>query len=51
MNDTIKQRTAENGYVTGIRIEGGRFIEDLGGGVSIITTAMWTAAFMLALNL
>lgn len=50
MNDTIKQRTAENGYVTGIRIEGGRFIEDLGGGVSIITTAMWTAAFYAGLE-
>jgi vancomycin resistance protein YoaR len=50
MNDTIKQRTVENGYVTGIRIENGRFIEDLGGGVSIITTAMWTAAFYASLE-
>lgn len=50
MNDTIKQRTVENGYVTGIRIESGRFIEDLGGGVSIITTAMWTAAFYASLE-
>jgi len=45
MNDTIKERTAANGYVKGIRIDQGRFIEDLGGGVSIITTATWTAAF------
>jgi vancomycin resistance protein YoaR len=50
MNDTIKQRTPQNGYVTGIRIENGRFIEDLGGGVSIITTAMWTAAFYAGLE-
>ncbi len=45
MNKTIKERTPENGYVKGIRIQNGRFIEDVGGGVSIITTATWSAAF------
>jgi hypothetical protein len=50
MNDTIKERTAANGYVKGIRIDQGRFIEDLGGGVSIITTATWTAAFFAGME-
>ncbi|MEZ5115184.1 MAG: VanW family protein [Candidatus Nanopelagicales bacterium] len=50
MNDTIKERTVENGYTEGTRIEGGRFVEDLGGGVSIITTATWTAAFFAGLE-
>jgi vancomycin resistance protein YoaR len=50
MNDTIRERTEANGYVTGIVIEGGRFRRELGGGVSIITTAMWTAAFYAGLE-
>ena len=50
MNDTIKERTEQNGYVTGIRIDQGRFVEDLGGGVSIITTATWSAAFYAGLE-
>ncbi len=50
MNDTIKERTAANGYVKGIRIDQGRFVEDLGGGVSIITTATWTAAFFAGME-
>jgi vancomycin resistance protein YoaR len=50
MNNTIKERTPENGYVNGIRIQNGRFVEDVGGGVSIITTATWSAAFYAGLE-
>ncbi len=46
MNGTIKERTRANGYTTGFVIgAGGIFREDLGGGVSTATTAMWTAGF------
>ncbi len=51
MNETIKERTTKNGYVKGIYIgEGGRFDFGLGGGVSIITSATWTAAFYAGLE-
>jgi vancomycin resistance protein YoaR len=46
MNDTVKERTVANGYTKGFIIgPGGQFREDLGGGVSTATTAVWTAAF------
>ncbi len=50
MNDTVKERTPENGYTEGYIISGGRFREELGGGVSIITTATWTAGFFAPLE-
>jgi vancomycin resistance protein YoaR len=50
MNGTVKERTPENGYTTGTVISEGRFREDLGGGVSTITTATWTAAFYAGLE-
>lgn len=51
MNETIKERTTKNGYVKGIFIgEGGRFAFGLGGGVSIITSATWSAAFYAGLE-
>jgi vancomycin resistance protein YoaR len=51
MNETIKQRTAENGYVEGIIIgPGGVFEEAMGGGVSAATTAVWTAAFFAGME-
>ncbi len=51
MNNTIKERTVANGYTVGIRIGAdGHFVEDLGGGVSTITTATWTAAFYAGLE-
>ena len=50
MNDTIKERTRANGYTEGFIISGGRFREELGGGVSIITTATWTAGFYAGLE-
>lgn len=50
MNDTIHERTRANGYTEGYIISGGRFAEELGGGVSIITTATWTAGFYAGLE-
>jgi vancomycin resistance protein YoaR len=50
MNGTILERTEANGYVSGTFISGGRFEEGLGGGVSIATTATWTAAFFAGLE-
>jgi vancomycin resistance protein YoaR len=50
MNDTIKERTRANGYTEGFIISGGVFREELGGGVSIITTATWTAGFYAGLE-
>ncbi|NBY15281.1 MAG: hypothetical protein EBQ72_02900 [Actinobacteria bacterium] len=46
MNETVLERTPENGYTIGYIIgPGGQFLKDYGGGVSTATTAMWTAAF------
>ena len=51
MNNTIKERTVANGYTVGIRIGAdGHFVEDLGGGVSTITTATWTTTFYAGLE-
>lgn len=51
MNDTIKERTKENGYTEGFVVgEGGVFAEALGGGVSTATTATWTAAFFAGME-
>ena len=51
MNDTIKERTVENGYTVGYIIgTGGVFDEALGGGVSAATTAVWTAAFFAGME-
>jgi vancomycin resistance protein YoaR len=50
MNDTVKERTVENGYTVGTVISGGRFREELGGGVSTITTTMWHTAFYAGLE-
>ena len=46
LNDTIKERTEENGYTEGFVVgAGGVFDEALGGGVSASATTAWTAAF------
>ncbi|MFL6070617.1 MAG: VanW family protein [Actinomycetes bacterium] len=45
MNGVVGERTPENGFVVGYVIEGGRLVEDYGGAVSTITTAMWHTAF------
>ena len=50
MNDAARERTAANGYVVGNIIDDGRLREDLGGGVSTITTAVWDAAFHAGLQ-
>ncbi len=50
MNATVRERTPANGYVVGTVIDHGRFREDLGGGVSTITTAVWDAAFHAGLE-
>jgi vancomycin resistance protein YoaR len=51
MNDTISERTVENGYTVGTIIgPGGVFEEALGGGVSAATTAVWTAAFFAGME-
>lgn len=51
MNDTIKERTPENGYTEGFVVgPGGVFEEALGGGVSAATTTVWTAAFYAGLE-
>lgn len=50
MNDTVHERTAANGYTQGTTIQNGVFKEELGGGVSIITTATWTAGFYAGLE-
>jgi hypothetical protein len=51
MNQTIKQRTAANGYTEGIVIvAGGLLAMSYGGGVSITTAATWGAAFFAGLE-
>jgi vancomycin resistance protein YoaR len=51
LNDTIGERTPENGYTKGFVVgPGGVFAEDLGGGVSTSATTTWTAAFFAGLE-
>jgi vancomycin resistance protein YoaR len=50
MNRTVRERTPANGYTEGFVIKDGRLTEDLGGGVSTITTAVWDAAFFAGLE-
>ena len=45
LNGVVGERTPENGFVEGYVIQGGRLVEDYGGAVSTITTAMWHTAF------
>jgi len=51
LNDTILERTEENGYTEGFVVgEGGVFQEALGGGVSASATTTWTAAFFAGME-
>jgi vancomycin resistance protein YoaR len=51
LNDTILERTKENGYTEGFVVgEGGVFAEALGGGVSASATTTWTAAFFAGME-
>lgn len=52
MNDTVKERTVENGYTEGWIVgPGGEFRMEQGGAVSTITTAMFNAAWFAGLKL
>ncbi|WP_122816629.1 VanW family protein [Nocardioides pantholopis] len=50
LNDTVGERTAENGFTTGTIISNGIFKEDLGGGVSQMATTLFNAAFFAGLE-
>ena len=45
LNDTVGERTAENGFTEGFVISDGIFKEDLGGGVSQMATTAFNAGF------
>jgi vancomycin resistance protein YoaR len=49
-NDTVGERTVENGFVAGTIISDGVFREDLGGGVSQVVTTTYNAAFFAGLE-
>lgn len=49
-NDTVGERTVANGFTTGSVINGGRFREELGGGVSQVVTTLYNAAFFGAMD-
>ncbi|MFG2292821.1 VanW family protein [Streptomyces sp. NPDC048603] len=44
-NDTVGERTEENGFVDGIMINDGQYVKSPGGGVSAVATTMYNAAF------
>jgi vancomycin resistance protein YoaR len=50
LNDTVGERTEENGFTTGFVIQNGIFREDLGGGVSQMATTTFNAAFFAGLE-
>ncbi len=50
LNDTVGERTAENGFARGIIISNGIYKEDYGGGVSQIATTAFNAAFFAGLE-
>lgn len=50
LNDTVGERTEENGFTTGFVIQNGIFKEDLGGGVSQMATTTFNAAFFAGLE-
>ena len=43
MNDAVGERTVERGFTAGFIIEGGRFAEAVGGGVSQLATTLFNA--------
>lgn len=52
MNETVKERTVENGYTEGWIIgPGGVFRNEMGGAVSTITTAVFNAAWFAGVKL
>ena len=50
LNQTVGERTADNGFVKGYVINKGRFAEDLGGGVSQSATTVFNAVFFAGLK-
>lgn len=50
LNDTVGERTRENGFTEGFIISNGIFKEDLGGGVSQMATTTFNAAFFAGLK-
>ena len=50
LNDTVGERTRENGFTEGFIISDGIFKEDLGGGVSQMATTTFNAAFFAGLR-
>ena len=50
LNDTVGERTAENGFTQGTVISNGLFKEDFGGGVSQVATTTFNAAFFAGLE-
>ncbi|UMG91473.1 VanW family protein [Nocardioides sp. TF02-7] len=50
LNDTVGERTAENGFTTGYIISDGILVQDYGGGVSQMATTAFNAAFFAGLE-
>ena len=50
LNGVVGERTAENGFVAGSIISGGKFKEELGGGVSQSATTTYNAMFFAGLE-
>jgi len=50
LNDTVGERTAENGFTAGYIISDGVLKQDLGGGVSQMATTLYNAAFFAGLK-
>ena len=50
LNDTVGERTAENGFTKGFIISDGVYKEDFGGGVSQVATTTFNAAFFAGLE-
>lgn len=50
LNDTVGERTEENGFTTGYIINDGILVQDLGGGVSQMATTLFNAAFFAGLE-
>lgn len=50
LNDTVGERTEENGFTVGTIISNGVYVEDYGGGVSQVATTTFNAAFFAGLK-
>ena len=50
LNETVGERTRENGFTEGFVISDGVLVEDLGGGVSQAATTLFNAAFFAGLE-